>query len=112
MIPETKTKILKALKLFLILLVSIGVLTVGGTVGYKKYGSKLKPKSDPYLAFFDEVYDTIKNNYWDTITDEQLGNLYVLAAQKINNTTYPDKPESKKDTEKFIKRILSTLDSD
>jgi len=36
-----------------------------------------------YVDFLMEVYDTIQQNYWNKITDEQLTNLYKLAAQKL-----------------------------
>jgi len=41
----------------------------------------------PYLNFSDEVYDTIRQNYWDKISDDQLTGIYLLAANKINTST-------------------------
>jgi len=38
---------------------------------------------DPYLAFTNEVWDTIKTNYWEKINDDQLAGLFVAAAEKI-----------------------------
>ena len=35
-------------------------------------------KKDIYLAFLDEVYTKIKENYWEKIGDETLTNLFVL----------------------------------
>lgn len=54
-----------------------------------------KPTPDPYLAFSLEIYDKIKSNYWDKIPDEQLINLYKLAAEKVSgkpqNLVIPNK---------------------
>jgi hypothetical protein len=41
----------------------------------------------PYLDFSDEVYDTITQNYWNKITNDQLTHLYLLAANKISTST-------------------------
>lgn len=41
----------------------------------------------PYLNFSNEIYDTIQQNYWDKIPDDQLTNLYLLAANKIATST-------------------------
>ncbi len=41
-----------------------------------------KPKNT-YLAFTDEVYDTVQKNYWDSISNQQLTKLYQDASDKL-----------------------------
>ena len=36
-----------------------------------------------YLAFTDDVYDSIQKNYWDKISDSQLTKLYQNASDKL-----------------------------
>ncbi len=64
-----------------------------------------KPISDPYLAFSLEIYDKIKANYWDKVSDEQLVNLYKLAAEKVSgkpqNLIIPNKTAVQK-TEQLV----------
>ncbi len=74
-----------------IILVFIFALGLG--VGYGIFGHKgfdlnqTQVQKDPYIAFLDETYDKIKENYWDIVSDEQLVNLYKLAAEKITGKT-------------------------
>lgn len=46
---------------------------------------KVPETKDPYLEFTGEVYDKIKENYWDKISDEKLSELFRLAARKVLN---------------------------
>ncbi len=48
----------------------------------------VKPEvKDIYATFAAEVYDTITQNYWEKITDQDLSNLFLLASQKVASTT-------------------------
>jgi len=40
-------------------------------------------EKNPYVEFTLEVFDKIKKNYWQKISDEDLSNLFKLAAEKI-----------------------------
>src|SRR3989344_2008988 len=40
---------------------------------------------DPKAAFASEIYEIIKKDYWDKITDEQLGTLFKLAKEKAGS---------------------------
>ncbi len=74
----------------LVILVLAGAGAFAGTKIYQNRSAALqaeKQEKDIYLAFSDEVYDTIVQNYWDKIPDDKLTELYHLAAAKINSTT-------------------------
>ncbi len=71
------------------ILFSFTLLGAGGIY----YFSKIKPQKaaslttrnikNQYVSFLFEVYDTIQQNYWDKISDDQLIELYVLATNKL-----------------------------
>lgn len=44
----------------------------------------LQSPKDQYAAFSGEVYEKIKQNYWEKISDADLSNLFKLAAEKVS----------------------------
>lgn len=74
------------LKLVLII-VAIFVLGVGtGSMLFTKKvtgSASNPPKTSSFVVFTGEIYDKIKENYWDNITDTQLLDFYRLAAAKF-----------------------------
>ncbi|MDO8495695.1 MAG: S41 family peptidase [bacterium] len=42
---------------------------------------------DPYTAFAEEIYDGIKENYWEKIEDDKLSEIFRLAAEKQTGTS-------------------------
>lgn len=84
-----------SLVLFPLLLIGLGVL-----VGYF-YSSSLtskesvvaQPPKDPYVDFLSEIYDKVKENYWDKISDDQLTNIYKLGVEKL--TGFPQNLKTK-----------------
>lgn len=101
--------IVKVLLIILILSIGIG----GGYVLANKKSSPKKPiasvPKDKYVAFLSEVYDTIKENYWDKITDEQLASVYVLGTEKLIGQPQPNKPKDKENLQKMLTKILKEL---
>jgi len=103
-------------KKFLLVLAAL-VLLGGGFVGGWLTKGKLatKPKTspaDPHLAFLDEVYQVISQNYWEKISDEQLSQLFLAAAQKV--TLSPGgKTETNEnlDKEKLFQKLKEFLKS-
>ncbi len=78
---------------FIIILVIIIVAGVGiyffklnhSTITPKKdYESSKNSPNKIYFNFIDEIYNKIKQHYWDKISDDQLSQLYQLAAEKIS----------------------------
>ena len=47
---------------------------------------------DKYMSFFFEVYDLVKQNYWNILTDEQLNDLVRQSIEKIVFTPLPVTP--------------------
>lgn len=96
----------------------VGVLIVTLVVvgGYLFKTGKLKKfnpvKQDPYVVFIGEVYDTIKTNYWEKLTDEQLTNVFVLAQEKAAGSVLSEpKPKDLKSFQSVFKDAILKLDS-
>jgi len=101
-----KSSLFKKLLLVVFLLV-IGII-IGFLLNYKNaLPFKKQVPENKYMAFMDEVYNTIKENYWEKLSDEQLGEIYVLAAGKI--TGQPQNLESKDrdSVRKMLNKIIS-----
>lgn len=93
--------------LIVLILLTLGLGIFVGK-NYSKISLKKQPLSvrkinDKHIAFLFEVYDTIKSNYWDKISDEQLVNLYVLGTEKLTGK----KQEIKVKDEQNLQGLLS-----
>jgi C-terminal processing protease CtpA/Prc len=102
------------LKIFLILL----IFALGGIGGYF-YNQKLNQKSqsttppkDKYIAFFDEAYTIIKENYWNKLEDEQLNKIFVLGTDKLTGTPTQEVPKTKDELLKFLEKTLKNYQDD
>lgn len=62
-------------------------------------------EKNTHQAFISEVYDKIKENYWDNISDAQLLDLFKLSFDKNGGEVITSKFETK---DKLIKAILNT----
>ncbi len=78
----------------------------------KPAAASTRVPKDKYLAFLSEVYDTIKTNYWDKITDEQLLNIYVLGTEKLIGKPAPEKPKDRAGLLKMLAKILKEMGAD
>ncbi|MBI5734091.1 MAG: hypothetical protein HY973_04090 [Candidatus Kerfeldbacteria bacterium] len=76
--------------------------TLGVIIGHSYYqgnGNFGLSKQNVYAQFLLEIYDTVKDNYWDKIDDKKLIKLYTLGVEKLTgqpqNTTPADRDELK-----------------
>ena len=98
------------------LLVSIALITVfalGAVTGsfLKKPRPQLSEstqttKPDPYIEFLSEVYDKIKENYWDKINDGNLVTLFKLGAEKLTGNPLSLKSLNKEELRKSLTSII------
>ena len=71
------------------LLIFLVIFTLGIGIGYSYIGGgksktvSVENKQSPYITFLSEIYDKIKLNYWDNISDIQLMDLFRLSASKF-----------------------------
>lgn len=71
--------------LIFLLVFALGIIVGYGIFAQNRihFAAQNQSQKDRYIAFSNEIYDKIKENYWDLISDEQLTNLYKQAAEKI-----------------------------
>ncbi len=90
-------------KRFLIFLI---ILSFGIGLGHSRLTQpkNLSEEKNTPKAFISEVYDKIKENYWDNISDAQMLDLFKLSFEK-NGGAYASKFETK---EKLISAVQNT----
>ena len=104
-----KSSLFKKLLLVVLLLV-IGV--IGLFLNYKNaLPFKKQVPENKYMTFMDEVYSTILDNYWEKISDEQLGEIYILAAEKLTGQPQNLKTKDRESVRKMLNKIISQEES-
>jgi len=85
----------------------------GGWLAKEKLVSKSKNSpTEPHLAFLDEVYQVITQNYWEKISDEQLSQLFLAAAQKITlSPAGQEETQQNLNKEKLFQKLKEILKS-
>lgn len=84
-----------------IIFISLIILVIGTTGGYflgQKNIIPVKPATEPqdqYVSFLMEIYDKIKDNYWEKISDENLINIYFLSLGRITNQPIVTQPKNR-----------------
>jgi len=108
----------KILKISLIIIAIIALVSVGVAIGYFGFskGDKAQltqeEQKDVYLAFAGEIYDKIKDNYWEKIEDKDLANLFKLAAEKLTGTQLRLKAENRDGVLTMMSEVLKLLEQE
>lgn len=71
--------------------------------------SSFSKTSEKHVVFLGEIYDLIKQNYWDKISDEQLVNLYVLAMEKVTGKKQEIKVKDPANLQKLLLKNLNEI---
>lgn len=114
-----KIKTDKNWKIWRALLFSL-VFLLGASCGafliFKNYG-RLSPSpavnsatQNVYLAFVDEVYGKIKENYWKVLSDEELTSLFILATEKLTGQPQALKEKNKEALLEMMGKIIEQID--
>jgi len=88
------------------------IFVLGGCASYLYLTQKdifLISKS-PYLGFVSEVYDVIKDNYWNKLTDKELSVLFKSAAEQLGKKALFFPSENKKGVLLMLNTILSSME--
>lgn len=108
----TKSKTLTTLTLALITTFVLGSLS--GYLYSQKSSKKVlsaTTNQELHLDFLMEIYDKIKENYWDKISDENLTKLFKLATEKLtgnpNNLEVLNQEELRKNLSKTITNLAT-----
>ncbi len=110
-------------KIIPILVIGVLLTTVSISLFYFKNGrlpflgaimgksASKQTAGDPYAEFLSEVYDKIKENYWDKMDDEGLSNIYKLAAEKLTGKTLGLETNDKAGIEKMAAALIKDMDT-
>lgn len=104
-----KFKILTRVLTFVFILFA-GIF-IGYLISQKRIAPKTESPKNVYLTFLFEVYDKIKENYWDKITDEQLTDLYTLGTEKLTGQALV-KPKDKTSLQNSLVKVLDNLQTE
>lgn len=104
-------------KKFIVLVI---IFSIGVAAGYGYFSKIQNPKStdstnygkntqyvglSPNKAFVSEIYDKIKENYWENITDTQLLDLFKLSIEKNTGQIQANKFKGKDELLKIVQNI-------
>lgn len=70
------------------------VLSSGYFIFFKKrdlgglVAGRFGERETPQVVFLNDVYDTVKEEYWKKLTDEQIADLFRRGAEKISGDSY------------------------
>jgi phosphoglycolate phosphatase-like HAD superfamily hydrolase len=102
--------------LIYVLLLLVLVFSAGVGLSYFYFQSNQQAnlasieQENVYIAFLSEVYDKIKDHYWNKITDEQLTNLFVLGAEKLTGASLHLKENSKEELTKALEKLIEGVE--
>ncbi len=94
----------------LILVFAAGI--IGGYFYFESHEKNEVFKKDIYANFAAEVYETVKNNYWEKISDDELSDLFRLGAEKITSLPQILDPANEQGVEKIVLRITKDMPTD
>ncbi len=94
--------------LITLIIIGAGIFAAIKIKGNKPAPAASLPKSS-YLAFTDEVYDTIQKNYWDKISEPQLTKLYQDASDKVLGKYVPLTSPNKAGLEAMMSQAMDGL---
>lgn len=110
-ISEHKKRYL-TISIVLVLFIVLG-LGIGGSYLYFKnrpQNPNQETQKNIYVEFVSEVYDKIKENYWEKTEDSDLANLFKLAMEKLLNTPQELKSNDKNGLEKAVELAIEKMD--
>lgn len=103
----------KTMKKFLVISLVLIIFALGIGAGYlvapkQKQGEVLSEAAkDMYIAFALEVYDVIKENYWDTMSDEYLSSLFLEGTEKLTGQIQNTGKINRQNLQKALQTVLS-----
>lgn len=91
----------------------------GGAAGGYYYFKKTSPQvlssavaqDDTHLEFISEIYDKIKENYWEKVSDDQLVNLFKLGAEKLTGSPLSLKKSDRENFRGMINQVNKGFDA-
>jgi len=97
--------------ILIIAIVSVG-LAIYKNVDFNTKDTISDNNQDKYVEFLSEIYEKIQTNYWEIISDEDLFNLYKLAAEKLEHKPEVTIANDKIGMRSMMKQIIESLETD
>ncbi|HPD44649.1 MAG TPA: S41 family peptidase [Candidatus Woesebacteria bacterium] len=91
--------------------VFLGGLLVG-RIGLSRKVVQEEVSQNKYVTFLDEVYQIIKENYWNQLTDEQLSNIFILGTEKLTSQSQNVSKKDRENMKKMLEKVLNQYDND
>lgn len=114
-------KIFKRLKLkwaLFVLVVALTVFGVGLSVGWFVFDRNLVSEIGEQInlpgeiKFLNEVYEKIQQNYWDSLSDIELANLFKAGAEKLAGTQFLLETNDREGLAKIYQEIFKNYNQD
>ncbi|MFH1112116.1 MAG: S41 family peptidase [Patescibacteria group bacterium] len=89
------------------------IIFVFGAIIGLGYATKLQQGNkieNHYIGFLLDIFDQIKGNFWDKISDEQLTNLYKLGSEKLTGRAQAIKNNNRRGLQNMLEDIIPALD--
>ncbi len=99
----------------------LAIFILGLAAGQLIYGKATYPwqrppepitSSNKYVAFLDEVYDTIQKNYWNKLNDDQLNQLYLLGTAKLISQSAAQNVKNRNDLNQVLEKAVDSFPDD
>lgn len=66
-------------------------------------------KKDVHVQFTEEVYDLIKNEYWEKIDDKALSEIFIIGAKELGHPYLPN-TQDKAGIQKLVSEVTKDMD--
>mgnify|MGYP001594019896 FL=1 len=102
-------------KLFFILIALVFIIALAAASAFyfvpklNKKPAQANVSENIYISFVDEIYDKIKANYWEKISDDELANLFKLGAEKLSGKPQTLTLNDKIGLNKMLEQIISSM---
>ncbi len=90
-----------------LLFFALGVII--GRSYYESNGSFGLSKQNVYAQFLLEIYDTVKDNYWDKIDDKKLIKLYTLGVEKLTGQPPDTTPADRDELKQMLTEVVENI---
>jgi hypothetical protein len=108
-------------KKILIVIGLVLILAIGSIGGYFIWKNKFnwngkasivdsQKQNNTHTEFLLEIWDIIKENYWEKLPDDQLANLYKLGSEKLAGKPVTAVPKTKEETISIVETIIKDMD--
>lgn len=95
--------------IIIVTLLIAGAGVAGFFAGQNKinFYSQQEIKQDKQIAFLQEIFQTIQKNYWKTISDKELSQIFILASEKLSGQSLGGDIKNSEELFKQLEKLLA-----